>query len=107
MGYYTSYQLELITDGYEPSIIGDLRRENENAEYALSEDGSYGESCKWYDYEIEMTEFSKKYPDTIFILTGEGEESGDLWKCYFRDGKSQHIKARIVFDEPSAEFKEV
>jgi hypothetical protein len=59
----------------------------------------FEESCKWYDYEKDMKAVSKKYPTTIFILEGEGEESGDIWKAYFLDGKMQKCKAKIIFDE--------
>jgi hypothetical protein len=46
-----------------------------------------------------MNEISKEYPNVIFELSGEGEESGDVWKNYYMNGKVQKCQARIVFDE--------
>lgn len=108
MGYYTTYNLNIeiqnATKGTKnlniwPDIISDLRESNENAKYALSDDGDTSESCKWYSHESDIINFSIKYPDYLFILSGEGEESGDIWKKYFKNGMSQICKARVIFDE--------
>jgi hypothetical protein len=53
----------------------------------------------WDNYDMDMRGISKDYPDVIFELSGEGEESGDIWKKYYVNGKIQKCKARIVFDE--------
>lgn len=54
---------------------------------------------KWYDHDEEMLELSKQFPETVFCLEGEGEESGDIWRTYYKNGKAQHCPAKIVFDE--------
>jgi hypothetical protein len=59
----------------------------------------FDEQCKWYESDEDMKKISKKYPLTIFVLEGEGEESGDLWKKYFLNGKMQEAKAKITYDE--------
>ncbi|MEI2465158.1 hypothetical protein [Niallia taxi] len=46
-----------------------------------------------------MREISKLYPGVIFKLHGEGEESGDVWYKYFKDGKMQDCPAKLAFDE--------
>jgi hypothetical protein len=79
-------------------IIADLRKD-EGAHYALDEDGGTYESCKWYEWLETLVNFSKKYPNVVFTLSGEGEESGDVWKCYFKDGKYQDAQAKIVIEE--------
>ena len=56
-------------------------------------------STKWYEYDENMKTISKKYPETIFILEGEGEESGDIWKRYYLNGKVQVAEAKISYDE--------
>lgn len=61
-------------------------------------DDSDGET-RWYEHEENMKEFSTKYPDLLFILYGEGEESTDIWRKYFVNGKMQMASAKIVFDE--------
>lgn len=47
-----------------------------------------GEGAKWYDHEIEMIESSKNHPDTVFVLDGMGEDSGDVWRKFYFNGRS-------------------
>jgi len=54
---------------------------------------------KWYEYDEVMKAISMEYPHVVFELSGEGEESGDIWKNYYVNGKVQKCQARIVFDE--------
>jgi hypothetical protein len=114
MGYYTRYELRVvIPDDFpkhfglptEGTIIEELRQyDTDGAEWALTSDGSTGDSTKWYDHEEIVAEFSKQYPTCVFVLKGEGEEPGDLWVKYFRNGKKQVSNARIIYDpfDPSA-----
>ncbi len=99
MGYYTAYNLNVLEGGDEFEIIAEFRKYSESAKYALDEEGCCDETCKWYNHETELVSFSKKYPDAIFQLQGEGEENGDAWKLYVKDGHSQLCKARLVYDE--------
>ena len=59
----------------------------------------FEESCKWYEHDSNMRTVSKRYPETLFVLKGEGEESGDIWIKYYMNGKVQHCEARIVFED--------
>lgn len=96
MGYYTYYQIEIenVTDA-------DLTKDEhiEQIEKTSGYQGLFEETVKWYEHEEQMKEYSKKHPSILFILSGEGEESGDIWKQYFKGGKSQICKAKITFDE--------
>jgi hypothetical protein len=67
--------------------------------HGINCDGSTAGNCKWYEHEQEVAEFSKYFPTTLFTLNGEGEETGDIWKKYFLNGKMQVAKAKILFDE--------
>ena len=49
-----------------------------------------------------MKTFSEKYPLVLFIISGEGEESGDLWKAYIRNGMMQRAQATFAFEECDA-----
>lgn len=60
---------------------------------------AFEDSIKWYEWKEDMLKISKRYPLTIFVLHGEGEESGDLWKAYFLNGKMQKADAKITYDE--------
>jgi nicotinic acid mononucleotide adenylyltransferase len=59
----------------------------------------FEDSCKWYEHDQHMRHVSLANKGTIFILEGEGEDPGDLWKKYYLDGKCQVAKASITFDE--------
>jgi hypothetical protein len=107
MGYYTSYSLK-VYEGERTiqEILAELIEtgEFEYLDYALDEDGDSLEPCKWYDHEADLIEISKRYPDIVFVLKGEGEEPGDLWYKYFKNGKIQRCYAEITF-EPYDESK--
>jgi hypothetical protein len=45
------------------------------------------EDMKWYDYHEEMIELSLKYPEYVFTLDGQGEEPGDIWRSFYKNGK--------------------
>lgn len=59
----------------------------------------YSEPHKWYEHETDMMKFSQTFPEYIFSLEGNGEDSGDIWKKWFYKGKMQGGKAKIVFPE--------
>jgi len=105
MGYYTCFSLEVMNadnSALHPestAIIAKLRDANENANYALNEDGTTEMDAKWYDYTDELREFSKLYPDALLVLYGDGENSDDFWYSYFRNGQMQCTPGRIEFDE--------
>lgn len=79
-------------------IIEKLRDSNEEAAYTLDENGDAQSEAKWYDHETDFKAFSKQFPNWLFTLTGEGEESGNLWKKYFLNGKVQIANAIISYD---------
>lgn len=97
MGYYTSYTL-CVLNGNE-NIISKLREENEDAMYAIDENGVSLCMAKWYKHEEALKSFSKRNPDILFKIEGEGEENGDLWVKYIKNGKVQVCYAKISFDE--------
>lgn len=106
MGYQTSHELLVLKRDNQKlvpfdsmDIIAELREFSEEADYALDDSGETNESCKWYDHEKELREFSTRYPDLIFKLHGEGEESGDLWDEWYKDGKMQKCKAIITYPD--------
>lgn len=107
MGYYTWYELEVdepieVTKGPEVDnlvIIKQLRKFSEGARWALDNDGYGSDSTKWYEYDTELKDFSKLYPDYLFTLHGDGEESEDLWKAYYMGGKSFITYVELVYED--------
>lgn len=45
-------------------------------------------NAKWYDWEEDMRILSSRFPEVTFTLHGSGEDSNDIWTCYFRNGNS-------------------
>lgn len=70
---------------------------NEEAAYALRSDGSRKNETKWYNHETDLLSLSVFFPDVLFTLRGEGEESGDLWVKYFLGGKVEESRTQITF----------
>jgi len=105
MGYYTCHTLDVKLadnsaehpDKYQ--IIASLRAENEEAACSFDEEGQTLSNSRWYESSDEMKEFSKKHPDALFVMDGDGEESDDFWIAYYLDGKEQTSTGRIEYDE--------
>jgi len=101
MGYYTTYKLSVENfgnqeydmavfhhEGYDERFVEDFI----NRKYCF-------ENTKWYEHEEDMRGLSARYPNVLFTLHGNGEETGDVWYKYFLDGKMQHCPAKMSFDE--------
>lgn len=114
MGYNTRYSLEIEGATYKEEVTGEDVNGNtvtilvtkntdlETLKKEISKESGYdyvfSDECKWYDHDDDMKNFSKKYPDVLFILSGEGEEPGDLWKTYYKNGKMQTAEAVITYE---------
>lgn len=116
MGYYTTYELSTKGNKYKISdIVSYMSEEYRSDSYSynafaydfennindnfISDFELYGERCKWYEHDEDMIKLSLQFPETVFCLYGEGEESGDLWYKYYKNGKKQICEAKITFDE--------
>lgn len=100
MGYYTHYKVRALNDRMELDMA--MAAKDKTLDGLIEEmlgDNPFEESCKWYSHDEDMNRFSKLYPKVVFMLEGEGEENGDMWRSYHRDGKSYTIKAKIVWDD--------
>lgn len=94
MGYYTQYD---ITDNdleVREALVGISGYEH------IDED----DAIKWYSCEKDMKEVSKMFPDKLITVSGIGEENGDVWVSYAKNGKVYCEKAKIVL-EPFNESK--
>jgi len=111
MGYYTKFDLEISGTG-ERWVTGvDAKGEKIKVNIGIDKDEVTRElvdlsgydslfdddTHKWYEYDENMLEISRRYPDLLFILSGEGEESGDLWRNYYKNGKCQRELAKIEY----------
>lgn len=98
MGYYTRFKLSMFIYQDEKTS----KKYNDVVEKIKEVSGysnPFGEEVKWYDWEEDMKKVSLQFSDIVLILEGEGEESGDIWRAYFKNGKYQYCPAEITFDE--------
>ena len=116
MGYYTRFELTTKNNKYKVSEIATYMKKvclkdgkyypfkYELDDYLFDEDVydlefDMTDECKWYDYDQEMLELSRQFPETVFCLYGDGEEGMDVWYKYYKNGKSQYCPAKVTFDE--------
>lgn len=101
MGYYTWYNLEIEPTPDPEHPVWDEMVDDDTLVKDIVTDGYDG---KWYENEAELTMLSIKYPSLLFIVDGSGEDSGDVWREYFKDGK--HFMACQPDWEPP-EYKDI
>ena len=90
MGYYTRHKLEILEGD---DFVTDHK---DNISKLSGYSDCFDDDIKWYDHVDNMTTYSKQHPTVVFKLSGEGEESGDIWTEYYCNGKMQREKAEIV-----------
>ncbi|MBQ4817633.1 hypothetical protein IHP72_15365 [Bacillus pumilus] len=97
MGYYTQYEVEMDKDA---ELVREYVNENFDGNGCLTAVfNGWDDELKWYGHEVDMRSVSRQFPDVLITLTGEGEESGDMWRKYFKGGKMQECRAKITFDD--------
>jgi hypothetical protein len=118
MGYYTYHSLLIqnATKEQAGQILSYMETHDDEQFYALdwasgikdikklrgkeAQGGFYisgTDTTKWYEHDKDMVELSEQFPSVLFELQGEGENSEDLWKTYYRGGRLQHASAIIVY----------
>ena len=114
MGYSTDYSLTVRPVKNETEfndLKAVLSMEKFNLIYYAFDSGWYTEkdhtayfytydSVKWYNNRDDMIEISKRFPNMVFMLEGQGELPGDMWKCYFKNGEWEMCEAVIHMPEP-------
>lgn len=95
MGYYTQFTLKIDAEKDVLYDIAVFLKESEEYDFILPMWNDWTDSVKWYSSDEDMKLISKKFPSALFTLNGEGEESGDVWVAYFKNGKMQKEVAVI------------
>lgn len=60
-----------------------------------------GEPCSWPDRDVVMMAVSAQFPEVLFTISGVGDRPTDFWKAYYKSGKFELVRGRIIFDECS------
>lgn len=105
MGYYTRYELQYQIDesnkknvDFKDKLITSLEDDScsdygDLMQFCIDE----SDEIKWYNHEDDLIAFSEKFPTVLFTLHGAGEEKGDLWVKYFKNGQMQRGLPTITF----------
>lgn len=92
MGYLTDFKLHVRkTDGSIDHLpkIDDLGGYGDWASSSLDwpQPGvAHLNEVKWYEHEDDMIALSKDHPELVWVLDGEGEDQGDVWRKFFYRG---------------------
>lgn len=101
MGYNTTYFIS-VEDGdptqadYE-NITEMLRK----YEFFDNWGDEWFATTKWYEYQDNMCDLSKAFPQFRFFVHGDGDDSDDLWEDHWQNGLYQHCYAEIPPYDPS------
>ena len=108
MGYRTYHSLTVYdnklsylkkeTEEHE-MLISKFVNQKEGLDEEESNFSIFEDEEKWYDCEENMKEYSLLYPDLIFMIHGDGEESEDFWDEYFKNGKKQFCPGKVLYDD--------
>ena len=104
MGYYTNYKMTVIDENGNDidSSIEPLFHEQELYQSGVSVQDVITQKLdafKWYEHDKDMREYSEVHPQYLFILDGEGEESGDIWRKFYKNGKSYEWKLEYTLPD--------
>ena len=84
MGYYTYLSVEI--DREEPTVeqvaeaVADVAKDTDVAFWRSALTGET--EVKWYDGTADMKQVSRRYPEAVLTLRGEGEDPDDRWVEY-------------------------
>lgn len=103
MGYYTQYNLYVTNVGFlddEVKVAVSNAIDDLNL-FDVSGSVEYGWSAydKWYDHDDDMLALSTRFPDVVFQLYGDGEDSEDRWMTYYKNGRCQVDALHITVEE--------
>lgn len=115
MGYYTQYSLTVtgipdeqtknalvkyIDSLWWRSIFDQCPDDNRLANDTFCLEYYPIDEAKWYQCEDDIAGLSKQFPQCYFKLHGDGEDTFDIWDCYFKDGDKELCPVEIIEPKP-------
>lgn len=103
MGYYTNFSLSIHEGSVDLEAVHialDLIMDCIPSESMFYNDGLAiftQDDTKWYDHDEDCAKLSLSFPDVVFVLHGEGEETGDLWNSYYKNGQCQICRVQLSY----------
>ncbi len=91
MGYRTVFRITTEPEESRNAVVSRLGRVSD---YYVEEDGCavadmFCDEIKWYDHEEDCLAVSQEFPNVTIRVHGTGEEHGDQWVRFYRNGKVQ------------------
>lgn len=110
MGYCTTFTLTSDSRGDEINkYLNSLAEDGPDYNLAMLDDwgdNNWGMNAKWYNYDEDMCRLSAEFPDVLFTLTGEGEETTDMWRDWYKSGsRYAHWVADIFIPSNPEEWR--
>ncbi len=100
MAYLTSFELGCFNCETADWLLDDGKYRTEIAELAgYDPDELWDEMVNWFSCCENMQEYSKRYPDMLFVIYGDGEYGDDIWVHYHKNGKVQQEEGKIVYPD--------
>ena len=85
MGYYTYYTLSYYGSPEDEQALREFEPDKDEFSYPpelikqlIADNGD--NDWKWYDWREDMEKLAKKFPNITFVLSGDGEDSDDIWE---------------------------
>ena len=102
MGYYTDFTIKVAHGKVDmEELCDELIRVSEydmQCDHINGEDMIHpGDQVKWYGCQEDMVQVSKSFPDAVLLVEGIGEEQGDYWRLYLKNGRDERIGGKIVY----------
>lgn len=103
MGYYSTFDFSEYDgkhfDEFSDEVIqflNDNKDKDDDWEYLLY---ASEESCKFYHADDVLKKLSVQFPDKIFHMSREGEESGGMEQCWYKNGKMKSYRPEIIWPD--------
>lgn len=87
-------------DCYEHLLYNHSNKTDQPVDFDLVEIVSPEQKMKWYSHEEDMMNLTGIFPDLVFVLKGEGEDSGDSWIKIFHDGNQSFYQEQRSYKRP-------
>lgn len=90
MGYYTDYDISKNSEEVKEVI-------RQESEYCWNNEDVI--NAKWYSSGDDMRRASLKFPGEMLYIECVGEESADIWRAFYKDGRECVQRAKLVYPD--------
>ena len=110
MGYYTYYTLSYEGPAKDEQALRDFKPSEDEFSFPegivqlIKDNGD--NDWKWYGWQDDMQKLAKKFPNILFVLDGDGEQSDDIWQWRGKGDETEfHAMEMPPFTNPNLKFK--